>query len=101
MQILLIYAASVKEEIVMRSFDYIIKDEAGIHARPAGLLVKLAKQYSSKAVLKFNGKEVKLSGVMGLIGLGVKQGSEVVVEVEGEDEEAAASAIQKFLEENL
>ena len=57
----------------MKSFDYIIKDEAGIHARPAGLLVKIAKQYSSKAVLKFNGK----------------------------DEEEAASAIQKFLEENL
>ena len=40
----------------MKTFSYVIKDEIGIHARPAGLLVKEAKKYNSKIVLKINGK---------------------------------------------
>ena len=85
----------------MKEFSYTIKDAQGIHARPAGLLVKVAKQFQSKSVIKFNGKEAKLTGVMGLIGLGVKKGSEVVVCVEGEDEETEAAEIKKFFQENL
>lgn len=40
----------------MKSFDYTITDEAGIHARPAGLLVKEAKKYQSKIVVKMGSK---------------------------------------------
>ncbi|MBQ1327642.1 MAG: HPr family phosphocarrier protein [Lachnospiraceae bacterium] len=85
----------------MQTFNYVITDEIGIHARPAGLLVKVAKQFQSASVIKFNGREAKLTGVMGLIGLGVKKGSEVVVCVEGEDEETAVAEIKKFFQENL
>ena len=42
----------------MKEFSYIIKDEIGIHARPAGLLAKVAKEYNSKITLIANGKTV-------------------------------------------
>jgi phosphocarrier protein HPr len=40
----------------MKQFQYTIKDELGVHARPAGLLVKLAKQYTSAITIDKNGK---------------------------------------------
>ena len=85
----------------MKQFQYTIKDELGVHARPAGLLVKLAKQYTSTITLEKNGKTCDLRKLMALMGMGVKQGETVTVKVEGEDEEAAAAAIQQFLTENV
>ena len=72
-----------------------------MHARPAGLLVKVVKGFSSTATLEKNGKTCDLRKLMALMGMGVKQGETVTVKVEGEDEEAAAAAIQQFLTENV
>ena len=85
----------------MKEFQYTIKDACGIHARPAGLLVKLAKQYTSTITLEKNGKTCDMRKLMALMGMGVKQGETVTIKVEGDDEEAAAEAIQKFLSENV
>ena len=75
----------------MKEFQYTVKDACGIHARPAGLLVKTVKGFASTATLE----------KMALMGMGVKQGETVTIKVEGDDEEAAAEAIQKFLSENV
>ena len=83
----------------MKEFQYTVKDACGIHARPAGLLV--VKGFSSTATLEKNGKTCDLRKLMALMGMGVKQGETVTVKVEGEDEEAAAAAIQQFLTENV
>ena len=85
----------------MKQFTYTIKDELGVHARPAGLLVKLAKKYASKVTLEKNGKTCDMRKLMALMGMGVKQGETVTIKVEGDDEEAAAAAVQKFLTENV
>ena len=85
----------------MKQFQYTIKDELGVHARPAGLLVKLAKQYTSTITIEKNGKTCDMRKLMALMGMGVKQGDTVTVKVEGDDEAAAAEAIQKFLTENV
>ena len=85
----------------MKQFQYTIKDELGVHARPAGLLVKVVKGFSSTATLEKNGKTCDLRKLMALMGMGVKQGETVTIKVEGDDEEAAAEAIQKFLSENV
>ena len=85
----------------MKEFQYTVKDACGIHARPAGLLVKGVKGVSSTATLEKNGKTCDLRKLMALMGMGVKQGETVTVKVEGEDEEAAAAAIQQFLTENV
>ena len=85
----------------MKQFQYTIKDELGVHARPAGLLVKLAKQYTSTLTLEKNGKTCDMRKLMALMGMGVKQGDTVTIKVEGDDEAACAEAIQKFLSENV
>ena len=85
----------------MVSFNYVITDEVGIHARPAGLLVKAAKAFSSKVVIKANGKEAEATKLMAIMGLGVKKGAEITVEVTGDDEVTAAAEMEKFFKENL
>lgn len=85
----------------MKEFTYVITDKEGIHARPAGELVKLAKGYASSVSVIKDGKKADAKKVFGLMGLGAKQGMEITVQVEGEDEEAAAAAVEAFLKENL
>ena len=85
----------------MKTFQYKIRDEIGIHARPAGLLVKEAKQYKSKVILKINGKEAEATKLMAVMGLGVKNGQTVEVIADGEDEEVAIERMQTFFQQNL
>ena len=85
----------------MKEFTYTVTNPVGIHARPAGLLVKEAKQFASTITFIKDGKSAKATSLMKLMGLGVKQGDTVTVQVEGEDEETCAAAIEKFLKENM
>lgn len=85
----------------MKEFQYVIKDEAGIHARPAGMLAKEAKNFKSKITLVGNGREADALRLMAVMSLGLKQDAEMTVRVEGEDEEQAAEAMKAFLEANL
>ncbi len=85
----------------MKEFKYIIKDEIGIHARPAGLLVSVAKEFESKITVEANGKSADATRLMAIMGLGVKTGTEVVVKAEGEDEEKAITKMKEFMDANL
>ena len=85
----------------MKSFNYVITDDQGVHARPAGILVKEAKQYSSKATISAGGKSADLTRLMAIMSMGIKKGTEVTVSVEGDDEETAAAALEKFFQDNL
>ena len=86
----------------MKSFDYIITDPVGIHARPAGILVKEVKNYKDSVVTLTRGdKTVSLLKLMALMQLGVKQGDTVTVSVEGGDEAAVCAALETFFKENL
>lgn len=85
----------------MRTFSYTITDEIGIHARPAGLLVKEAKKYSSKITVGIGGKRAEATKLMAIMSLGVKNGQTVEVSVDGEDEEIAFENVRIFFEENL
>lgn len=85
----------------MKTFNYVITDEVGIHARPAGMLVKEAKKYESSVMVVKGEKKADAKKLMVLMGLGVKCGEEVTVEVEGADEEKAYEAMETFFKENL
>ena len=86
----------------MRSFTYIIEDELGIHARPAGQLSKLAIEYPDTAItVTKDGKTAKTTQLMRLMNLGVRCGDEVTVAAEGPREDKAISAVQKFFQDNL
>ncbi len=85
----------------MKDFTYVITDEIGIHARPAGQLAKEAKQFSSVITLDVNGKKAEAGKLMAVMGLGVKKGDSVTVTAEGDDEEQAIKAIESFMKANL
>ena len=85
----------------MKSFEYTITDPVGIHARPAGLLVKEIKQYASTITVNKGEKSVNALKLMVLMGMGIKQGDTVRVDIEGADEDTAAAAIEAFFKANF
>lgn len=86
----------------MKQFQYVITDPIGIHARPAGLLVKAAKALDSTVTVeKVGGKSTVATKLMAVMGLGVKGGDMVTVTVEGGNEEASLQVMEQFFKENL
>lgn len=85
----------------MEKFNYVITDEVGLHARPAGLLVKKAKGLGVKVTLACNGKSADATKIMAVMAMGVMKGMEVEVTVEGDNADAAAAELETFFKENL
>lgn len=87
----------------MKKFNFVVQDTMGIHARPAGMLVKEAGKCISDIKIGKVGVEnfVNMKSIMAVMGLGVKQGQEVIVTIEGEDEEEAVSKIEQFMKDNF
>ncbi|MBE6862424.1 MAG: HPr family phosphocarrier protein [Ruminococcus sp.] len=85
----------------MKTFEYTIRDELGIHARPAGMLAKTAKALDSEITIAKDGKTVGATKLMALMGLRVKCGDTITVTVSGGNEEASEKSMKDFLEANL
>lgn len=85
----------------MEKINYKITNQLGIHARPAGQLVKLVEEYKCKIFIGKGDKEVDAKRIIGIMSLGVKQGDIINVTFDGEDELIAATTVEKFLKENL
>lgn len=85
----------------MITFSYTITDEAGIHARPAGQLVRKTEEFESAVTLECGGKTIDASKLIAVMAMGVKHGDTVNVTVEGADEEKAAAELEKFFANNL
>ncbi|WEV69214.1 HPr family phosphocarrier protein [Bifidobacterium sp. ESL0775] len=83
------------------SFTFTISDPEGMHARPAGKVVEKAQSYKSAVSLTDGDKTVDAKRIFGVMGLGAKCGDTITVDIEGEDETAAASELEAFLKENL
>lgn len=81
----------------MEKRDFHIVAETGIHARPATLLVQTASKFNSDINLEYKGKSVNLKSIMGVMSLGVGQGSDVTISVEGADEADAINAIEETM----
>jgi len=90
-----------RKEGGMKSFTYVITDEFGMHARPAGRLVKAAGKYASAVTVAVGDKTVDAKRLFALMQLGVKRGDDVQVTVAGDDEDAACQALEQFFKENL
>ena len=85
----------------MKEFTHVIADPLGLHARPAGLLVKAAAAYQSTVTVTAPTGKADAKRIMAVMRLADKQGMELTVTCEGPDEEAAAAGLQAFLKENL
>ena len=86
----------------MKQFQYTITDPLGLHARPAGVMVKQVKTYTGTTVTVTKGdKSVNALKLMGLMSMAIKQGETVTVTVEGENEEAVCAALEQLFKENF
>lgn len=85
----------------MREMKYVIKDPLGMHARPAGMLVKAVVPYLSKITVSAPGGTADARHLMALMRLAAKQGTELTIIIEGDDEDKAAIELQAFLSANL
>ena len=81
----------------MEKRQYHVKSETGIHARPATMLVQAASKYNSEITLEYLGKKVNLKSIMGVMSLGVGQGSDVIIVAEGSDEVDAIEGIEETM----
>jgi phosphocarrier protein len=84
----------------MTEIKYRIDDELGLHARPAGHLVKMAAKFKCDIQLGTPVKMVNAKRIIGVMALTLKQGQEMTMTFNGEDEEEAVTAVKAFLEEN-
>ena len=82
----------------MKEFKYVITDPEGIHARPAGEMVKATKEFNCAVTLT---KDGKTGDCKRIFGLAVKAGDEITLTFDGEDEEAAYTAVTEFVKANL
>ncbi len=85
----------------MKSFIYKITDEQGIHARPAGIIVLEAKKFISNITITNKNNTVDLKRIFSVMGLCVKSNEEVIIEIDGIDEEEAFIKMKKVFEDNL
>lgn len=85
----------------MKTFTYTIRDKEGVHARPAGQVVEVAKKFASNISVTSKGKTADLKRIFGVMGLCIKFGEEITINVDGADEEAAAEAVGKAFAMNL
>lgn len=85
----------------MKEFNYTLTDPAGIHARPAALLIKKTQPYASEITLVKDGKTANAKSMLSIMGLSAKNGETVTVQAEGADEETAITELEAFFKENL
>lgn len=85
----------------MKEFKHVIGDPMGLHARPAGQMVKACAGYASKVTITAPTGTADAKRLMAVMRLAAKQGMELTVTVDGADEEKAASELQAFMAANL
>jgi phosphocarrier protein len=85
----------------LREFRYVIHDKMGLHAQPAGYLVKTAMSFPCKVTIGVRGKETDAKRIMAVAGLQVKCGEEIILKTDGEQEEEAMDVLSGFIERNL
>ena len=85
----------------MVSFTHVIKDKLGIHARPGLLLVQEAGKLTSNITINKGAKSGDAKRMFCVMNLAAKQGDQIMVQVEGDNEVADAEVMRNFLEDNL
>ena len=85
----------------MRSFVYTVKDAHGLHARPAGMLVRFVQSLGDEVSIVKGEQRVGGTRLLALMGLGIRCGDTVTVEITGTNEEASERSLREFFEKNL
>lgn len=80
----------------MKEEKVVVKNRAGIHARPAALIVQTAGKFQSKILFKKETEEINAKSIMGIITLGAAFNTEILICAEGADENEAVDALAKL-----
>lgn len=75
-----------------------VQNRAGLHARPAALIVQAAGQYESSIFIEKDSEKINAKSIMGLLTMGAAYGSELVITADGPDEEDAVNALIDLFE---
>ena len=78
-----------------------VKNQTGLHLRPAGILCRTAMLYKSHISLKHGDTTANAKSVLSVLGAGVKTGDELEITCEGMDEQEAMEAMVKLFESGL
>jgi len=78
-----------------------VRNRAGLHTRPASMLVKTASQFQAEVFLRRDGYEINGKSVIGVMTLAAEQGATLNLVVDGADEEEAASALVDLFEDGF
>lgn len=88
-------------EVRMKEFSYTVTDAQGLHARPAGLLVRAAAEFPCDVFIT-NGKILRnAKRIFEVMSLGIKYGDTMILKTDGEKEDEAIEALSKFCKSNL
>ncbi|MDF2538490.1 MAG: Phosphotransferase System HPr (HPr) Family [Herbinix sp.] len=85
----------------MKNFTFTISDKLGIHARPAGMIVKMVKESGAKVTISKDGNDVDASKLMALMGMGIKYSDTIKLSVSGDNENETFEKLKAFFEEIL
>lgn len=85
----------------MQTFSVTINNPVGLHARPASVLVKTAKSFSSDITIYKDAKRANATSILSVLSLGANHGSNLIFEIAGQDEEEALSTLKQVAEEYL
>jgi len=78
--------------------DTVVKNRAGLHARPAALIVQTAGQYESNIFIEKDSEKINAKSIMGLLTMGAAFNTELIISAEGPDEEAAVNSLVELFE---
>ncbi|MBF0208544.1 MAG: HPr family phosphocarrier protein [Oligoflexia bacterium] len=78
-----------------------ILNETGLHARPAGILVKAASSFKSNIEIKTEKAVVNAKSIMSVLSLGLTKGSKITIIAHGEDEEIALNSLVALIEKKF
>jgi phosphocarrier protein HPr len=76
----------------------VVRNKQGLHARPLASLVKLAQQFQSRIEVIREGRRVPATSMIDLLTLGAAQGTELMLEADGDDAQAAVNALAELVE---
>lgn len=85
----------------MKKLTVIVKSESGLHARPAGLLVRIAKGFKANIEIEKEDKKANAKSIMGILSLGTSKGDTLTIIADGDDEGKAISALEDLFVNKL
>ncbi|NTV99389.1 MAG: HPr family phosphocarrier protein [Chlorobiaceae bacterium] len=81
--------------------EVVIRNQAGLHTRPAAAVVKLASRFKSDFFIEMQGVEINAKSIIGVMSLAAPKGTRLTLKLQGEDAQEAAKQLVEFFEQGF